>query len=65
MYEDYPSRLRQLRRSKDITQERLAEKVGISVRTYRSIEQGTTNVKLQDLHNIAVALGTTVGELTR
>lgn len=65
MYKDYPSRIRKLRRSLDITQECLAEKVGISVRTYRSIEQGTTNVKLQDLYNIATALGTTVGELTR
>jgi transcriptional regulator with XRE-family HTH domain len=52
------TKLAHARISRGVTQDELAEAVGISVPTYRLLERGLTpNPKLRYLVNIAIALG--------
>lgn len=58
------TRLAHVRMSRGVTQEELAEAVGISVPTYRRIERGeTNNPKLRHLVNISLALGVALSEV--
>ena len=56
-------RLGELRRRKELTQEVLAEKVGMLTPNYARIEQGRMNVTLDTLTRLANALGVDVVEL--
>ncbi len=58
-------RIRALRDAKHLTQEQLAEKIGISRQKYARIEGGTNNITLEELLRIAEVLGVTVGDITR
>ncbi len=52
------TKLARARMSRGVTQEELAQAVGISVPTYRRLERGETkNPKLRHLVNCAIALG--------
>lgn len=52
------TKLARLRMARGVTQEELAEAVGISIATYRRIERGqTANPPLRYLTNAALALG--------
>lgn len=56
-------RLRELRRAKDLTQEKMAERVGMLTPNYARIEQGRANVTVDTLVRLANALVTTVADL--
>lgn len=47
----------------DLTQEGLAEVLGIPITTYRKIERGETDIKLPALQRLAEQFGTTVSKL--
>ena len=56
--------IRKLRRDRDITQEELSEKTGISRATISTLEQGTaTNTTANTLVKIADALGVSIRDL--
>lgn len=57
------SRVRQLRRAAVLTQEQLAEQVGVSVETMSRYEQGRLGISVELLERIAEALRTAVGSL--
>ena len=59
-YADIGKRIRQERRSKKITQERLSEAAGITVQHMSNIENGNTRLSLTVLVDIANALNTDI-----
>jgi UDP-N-acetylglucosamine 1-carboxyvinyltransferase len=58
-------RVRELRRARGMTQETMAEKLGMLAPNYARIEQGRQNVTLDTLVRIARALATRTAELFR
>ena len=52
-----------LRKGKGLTQQQLAERVHVSSRTIRSLEQGQYNPSLLLAYRIALEFGTTIEEL--
>ncbi|HEY3253294.1 MAG TPA: helix-turn-helix transcriptional regulator [Polyangiaceae bacterium] len=56
-------RVIELRQAIDVTQEELAERVGLSRRQMNRVEAGTTNSKLSLLIELSAALKVDVGEL--
>lgn len=50
-------RLRELRLEADVSQERLAEKVGMTRGNYARVEAGLTNVTIDTMLRIAAGLG--------
>jgi len=59
----FGKRIRQLRRSKDMTQERLAELANLSLQSVGEIERGRGNTTLLNIENLANALGAGVPAL--
>ena len=55
-YKDFGSRIRSVRRQQSLTQERLAEKVGISASFLGHIERGTRVASLETLVDLCNAL---------
>lgn len=63
-YENLGRKLRQLRKEQNITQEELAEKVGLDPRTVLEIEAGKReNPTVKTLNKIAEALGVKLSEI--
>ena len=58
-------RIKALRSAKNLTQEQLADQVGISRQRYARIESGTNNITLEVLSRIAKILDVQVGDITR
>lgn len=56
-------RIRRLRKQKDLTQEKLAEKVGVSVTHIGLIETGKRGVSMKTLEKIARSLSSMVKDL--
>lgn len=56
-------KIRQLRKLRELTQEQLGEKAGISYKFIGEVERGTVNPSLDSLIGIARALHVTVKEL--
>ncbi|MCC6459135.1 MAG: helix-turn-helix transcriptional regulator [Saprospiraceae bacterium] len=54
---DVPQKIRRLRELQNLTQEHLAECLGVSRQTYSKIEAGKTGLALNDLDLISKALG--------
>jgi len=52
-----------LRRSRGLTQEELAEKAGVTVRTIQRIESGESKARAYTLKKIAEVMGVSLGEL--
>ncbi len=52
------------RNLKGLSQEELAEKVNISVKTISALERGASNITLQNLYAIAKSLDIDLGALT-
>jgi len=50
-------RIRQLRKERDLSQERLAEKASLNTKYLGAIERGERNLSLESLYKIANALG--------
>lgn len=57
--------LRRLRRKRNLSQQKVAEKAKISVPTYRNIETGKSIPKLETLQMISDALGSSIMEMLR
>jgi len=56
-------KIKLVRQAKGLTQEAVAEKLGMSVTTYGDIERGDKDLKLSRLHDIADALDINASEL--
>lgn len=59
----FGARLRQLRKAKKLSQEALAFEAGLDRSYLSSIERGTSNVALINIHRLAEALGVGAEEL--
>jgi len=57
------TRIREFRASRGLTQEKLAELVGVRRETIIFLEQGRYNPSLKLAHNVAKALGASIDEL--
>ncbi|MGM5488661.1 MAG: helix-turn-helix transcriptional regulator [Nanobdellota archaeon] len=57
------TRIKEFRAKHDLTQNDLAEKVGVRRETIVFLEKGKYNPSLQLAHDVAQALGTTIEEL--
>lgn len=62
-YEIIGSRIREIRKSKKMTQEKLAELSGVEPSNISHIERAATKLSLPTLINIANALGVTLDEI--
>ena len=59
----FGKRLQELRRESGITQEKLADKTGLTVESISNIERGLFGPKFENLEKIATALKVPVKEL--
>ncbi len=59
----FPSKLKELRQVRNLTQEEMAELIEVSPRTYRSYESGKTKPRVETFKRIVIALETTADEL--
>jgi transcriptional regulator with XRE-family HTH domain len=59
----FGARVRQLRKARKLSQEALALEAGLDRSYVGSIERGTSNVALINIHQIAAALGVGTAEL--
>ncbi len=59
------SRIKVLRSAKHLTQEQVADQIGVSRQKYARIESGVNNITLEILSQIAKVLDVTVGDITR
>jgi transcriptional regulator with XRE-family HTH domain len=60
---DFPDRLAALRKQKGLTQQALADRVGVHVIQIRRYEGGKTQPTLEVIRNLAVALGVSADAL--
>lgn len=58
-------KIQELRKQKGMTQEDLAEKTGLSIRTIQRIESGEVDPRSYTLNQIAEALGVDIAEFTK
>jgi transcriptional regulator with XRE-family HTH domain len=58
-------RVRELRKNRNLSQERLAEKAGLDRSFMSGIERGVENPTLYTIQAVAEGLGLTVGELMK
>ncbi len=65
MNEILGERIKALRSGMHLTQEQVADKIGISRQKYARIENGTNNITLEVLAQIAKVLGVQVADITR
>ena len=59
----FGKRLRSLRRAKDLTQEQVAERAGLSLQSVGEIERGRGNPTLVNIERLSAALGEDVTTL--
>ena len=59
----FPTKLKELRLSRNLTQEQLAELIEVSPRTYKGYEAGKTMPRITTIKKIVIALETTADEL--
>jgi transcriptional regulator with XRE-family HTH domain len=60
---DFPKRVAQFRKDKNLTQQELADKVGVKVLQVRRYEAGTSQPTLDVIKHMAIALGVTTDAL--
>ena len=65
MNEILGERIKALRSGTHLAQEQVADKIGISRQKYARIENGTNNITLEILAQIAKVLGVQVADITR
>jgi transcriptional regulator with XRE-family HTH domain len=63
MKEKVAERIRLLRQQKGLSQQNLADELGITVAAYSNIERGVTDVNMTRLEQIAILLNTTPSSL--
>lgn len=59
----FPSKLKELRQARSITQEQMAELIEVSPRTYKGYETGKTMPRIATIIKIVIALEITADEL--
>jgi transcriptional regulator with XRE-family HTH domain len=59
----FPAKLKELRLARNLTQEQLAELIGISIKAYRNYESGKTVPRIPVIRKLVIALETTADEL--
>lgn len=64
MNERLGRRIKELRNTKNLTQEQVAGQIGISRQKYAGIERGDGSISLETLSKIANVLEVSVGEIT-
>ncbi len=62
-HSDFASRLKAVRKDAGLTQQTVADRIGISLRNYAAYEGGEKSPELSRLPSVAKALGVSVGEL--
>ena len=62
MNEILGNRIKELRNARNLTQEQVAEQIGVSRQKYARIESGTNSISLDILSRIASALEVSVGD---
>lgn len=65
MNEILGSRIKALRTAKSLTQEQVADQIGVSRQKYARIESGVNSITLDILSKVAGVLGVTVADITR
>lgn len=65
MNEVLGGRIKALRSAKNLTQEEVANQIGVSRQKYARIESGVNSITLDILSKIAEVLEVTVGDITR
>ena len=60
---NFPEHLAALRKQKELTQQQLAEEIGIHVAQIRRYEAGTSQPTLDVIRSLAIALGVSADEL--
>lgn len=65
MNEILGSRIKALRCAKNLTQEQVANQIGVSRQKYARIESGANSITLDILSKVAEVLDVTVGDITR
>lgn len=60
---NFTNKIKLYRRQQDLTQEMLAERVGVSRETIHYLEKGTYNPSLKLAYSVAKELGTTLDNL--
>lgn len=58
-------RIKELRIAKDMTQEQVADQIGVSRQKYARIESGVNSITLDVLSRVASVLGVTVRDITK
>ena len=58
-------RIKAIRSAKNLTQEQVADQIGVSRQKYARIESGINSVTLDILSKVAEVLDVTVGDITR
>ena len=64
MHKQIGNRIKELRKDKSLSQEQVAEKIGISKQQYTCIENGNGYISLKNLVKIADVFGITVKDIT-
>ena len=59
----FPSKLKELRQTRNLTQEQLAKLIVVNLRTYKRYEEGKTTPRIAIYKRIVIALETTSDEL--
>jgi transcriptional regulator with XRE-family HTH domain len=59
----FPTKLKELRQARGLTQEQLAKLIGVNLRTYKRYEEGRTTPRIAIYKRIVIALETTSDEL--
>jgi transcriptional regulator with XRE-family HTH domain len=59
----FPTKLKELRQARGLTQEQLAKLIGVNLRTYKRYEEGKTTPMISIYKRIVIALETTSDEL--
>ncbi len=65
MNEILGNRIKTLRIAKNLTQEQVAEQIGVSRQKYARIESGANSITLEILSKVAEILDVTVSDITR
>ncbi len=60
--ERYGARIRELRRQKNLTQEKLADKAGLHYTYIGTIERGEKNISLINVEKVSKALGVSLAK---
>ena len=59
----FPTKLKELRQARGLTQEQLAKLISVNLRTYKRYEEGKTTPRIAIYKRIVIALETTSDEL--